>query len=266
MHVLYLDDSGSAKNANESHLVLGGISVYEAQANHFTLELDKLALSLNPSDPHAVEFHASEIFSGRQPPWSRLTKDERRASFREVLKVVAKSYDSARVFVCAVHKASFPNRDPMEMAFEDVCQRFDLYLKRLLATGDRQRGLIILDNSSYETSLQTMARDFRTLGTRFGVIRNLAETPVFIDSKASRLVQVADVVAYAVFRRYDASDTSYFDIISHRFDAEENRIHGLCHLHKNSDPCMCPACMSRRLCRPRALDMGSADVVAEPAE
>lgn len=118
-------------------------------------------------------------------------------------------------------------------------------------SGDRQRGLIILDESSYETSLQKMARDFRVLGTRFGVIRNLADTPVFIDSKASRLVQLADHVAYSVFRRYEASDTSYFDIIAHRFDSADNRMHGLCHRHSNVSICMCPACMSRRLASPR---------------
>jgi len=136
----------------------------------------------------------------------------------------------------------------MEIAFEELCGRFDLFLKRLHAAGDRQRGLIILDKSSYETSLQRLARDFRLLGTRFGVIRNLADTPVFIDSKASRLVQRADHVAYSVFRRYDALDTSYFDIIASRFDAVDGRLHGLSHPQPSTAlSCMCPACMSRRL-------------------
>ncbi|GAG28924.1 unnamed protein product, partial [marine sediment metagenome] len=31
MHLLYLDDSGSTGNPNEEYLVLGGVSVYEAQ-------------------------------------------------------------------------------------------------------------------------------------------------------------------------------------------------------------------------------------------
>ncbi len=250
MHILYLDDSGSAANKNEDYLVLGGLSIYEAQAHHFTIELDKLALTLNPTDPHSVEFHASDIFSGRAEPWKSLPKEERIGVIKEVLKILASSYDSARVFACAVRKADYPTRDPMEMAFEDLCSRFDMFLKRLHANGDRQRGLIILDESSYETSLQTLARNFRVMGTRFGVIRNLADTPVFIDSKASRLVQLADHVAYAVFRRYQAADTSYFDIIFHRFDSVDGRLHGLCHRHLQAINCMCPGCMSRRLAPP----------------
>jgi hypothetical protein len=138
----------------------------------------------------------------------------------------------------------------MEIAFEDLCSRFDLFLKRVHATGDRQRGLIILDKSSYETSLQNMAKNFRSFGTRWNVIRNLADTPVFIDSKASRLVQLADHIAYAVFRRYEVSDASYFDIIANRFDEEDGRIHGLVHLHKNIANCMCVACMSKKFSRP----------------
>lgn len=228
--------------------MLGGVSVFEAQANWFTRELDQLAESIHPADPQSVEFHASEVFSGRADPWRGLSKDERRGVIRSVLTVLRSSYNSARAFACAIHKPSYPNRDPMEMAFEDLCSRFDMYLSRLNSVGDRQRGLIILDTSSHETSLRSLARDFRSLGTRWGrVLRNIAETPMFVNSKASRLVQLADHVAYAVFRRYQASDTSYFDIITSKFDSEGGRVHGLSHLQTIDPGCMCPACMSRRL-------------------
>ncbi|MCY4353337.1 MAG: IS1595 family transposase [Truepera sp.] len=43
MHLLYLDDAGSASNSNEQYLVLGGVSVYEAQSHWITRELDRLA-------------------------------------------------------------------------------------------------------------------------------------------------------------------------------------------------------------------------------
>ena len=33
MHLLYLDDAGSAANKDESYLILGGVSVFEAQAD-----------------------------------------------------------------------------------------------------------------------------------------------------------------------------------------------------------------------------------------
>ena len=69
MHLLYLDDAGSANNATEEYLVLGGVSVYESQAQWITQELGSLAESIQPGDPYSVEFHASEIFSRRADPW-----------------------------------------------------------------------------------------------------------------------------------------------------------------------------------------------------
>jgi hypothetical protein len=92
-----------------------------------------------------------------------------------------------------------------------------------------------------------MARDFRILGTKWGGIHHLADTPFFVNSTASRVVQMADHIAYAVFRRYYAGDIQYFDIIAGKFDTADNVLHGLSHKQLIDPNCMCPACMSRRL-------------------
>ncbi len=259
MHLLYLDDSGSSRNISEDYLVLGGVSVYEAQCNWLTQELDKLAAGFNPTDPHGVEFHASAMFSAREEPWRSLAAQAGSREKAKVAKVQAilsvldvfgeGAYDSARAFACVVHKASYPGRDPMEVAFEDLCSRFSLYLARLRAQGDKQRGFMVLDRSADERNLQRMAVDFRTLGTRWGgVITALADTPVFVDSRASRMIQLADHVAYATFRRYEKNDAQYFDRIAHKFDSEGGIVHGLVHKEPRLyRTCMCPACVSRRV-------------------
>ncbi len=232
----------------EEYFVLGGISVYEAQVDYFTRELEGLAASISPSNPSAIEFHASEIFSRRKPPWDGMGKDDVQGVIKAVLKLIADSYDSTRLFACAIHKDSFLGEDPVERCFEDVCKRFDLFLNRRNSEGDRQRGLLILDRTTRETTLQGLSREFRSVGTRWGVVKHLADTPFFVDSRASRMIQVADLVAYAVFRRYNAADSQYFDLIASRFDSVENVVHGLAHLTKQRN-CMCPACLSRRMAR-----------------
>ena len=55
MHLICLDDAGSAGNLSEQYLVLSGVSVFEAQSYWMTQQLDKLAESIDPSDPHSVE-------------------------------------------------------------------------------------------------------------------------------------------------------------------------------------------------------------------
>ena len=250
MHLLYLDDSGSAGNKTEDYFVLGGLSVSEAQAHWFTQQLDSLAESIDAANPSNVEFHASDVFSRRTPPWKGMSREEAQGVIKAVLRILPKSYDTARAFACAVHKPSFQEgEDPVESAFEDLCSRFDRYLSRLHGQGERQRGLLILDKTTHETSLQRLAREFRRLGTQWGTIRNLVDIPFFVDSKASRLTQLADHIAYAVFRRYNASDTQYFDIIAPRFDSAEGVIHGLAYKVAANTDCVCPACLSRRLAR-----------------
>jgi hypothetical protein len=246
MYILYLDDSGSAPNPKERNLVLGGISVYERHTYWFTQRLDEIALKIDPVDPGSVEFHASEIFSGRIPPWDKFkVKEERIQIIKDVLTVVKDSYKQNVAFACVIHKTSYPERDPMEMAFEDLCSRFNLHLGRLYKDSkDQHKGMIVLDESTHETSLQKMATDFRSFGTRWGTVRNLAEVPLFTNSRSSRLVQIADHIAYAVFRRYEAGDTSYLDIIMSKFDFTDGIIHGLAHKTTAVD-CMCSSCLSR---------------------
>ncbi len=246
MHLLYLDDSGSTVDASQSYFVLAGISVYERQTYFISQKLDDIAARIIAGDPKDIEFHASVMYHGKKPPWRGMSKLDRRNVIKEVLQVLRDSHKSTRAFACAVRKASFPRADSSLLAFEELCNRFDLRLKRLHDSGDTQRGLIILDRSSDERTIQRLADSFRETGTRWRIIRNLADVPLFVDSEASRLIQLADHIAYAVYRRYESGDTSFFDIIASKFDRDEGVLHGLVHKQPFDPHCMCPACMSRR--------------------
>jgi hypothetical protein len=250
MYLLYLDDSGSTENQDEEYLVLGGMAVFERQVHWLTRRLDNLATSLFPQiPPQNVEFHASEIFSGRELPWDSLrNKTERIGIMRQVLGVLAEAHDSVKAFAVAVHKRSFPTHEPMELAFENICSRFDLHLKRIYRQypDRRHTGLVIFDKGSHETTLQSLALEYRARGTQWGVLHSLPEVPLFVDSSACRLIQLADHIAYAVFRRYNSGDSSYLDPILGRFDVDRGVLHGLVHKHNLQQACFCPACMSRR--------------------
>ena len=251
MHLLYLDDSGSVQNANEAYLVLAGVSIYETQGYYLNNQLDELAQSIDAHHHRDIEFHASEIYARRKHPWDKMDRDEAKGVIKAVLKIAANSSNTTSLFGCAIHKKSHNDVDQLSLAFEDLCQRFDYYMKKYNSEGERQKGLLILDKSSYETTLQKLAQNFREIGTQWGSIRHIADTPFFVDSKASRIIQLADHVAYAIYRRYSEGDTQYFDIIANKFHSSDNVIHGLAHKQKIDKSCMCPACYSRRLDKER---------------
>lgn len=249
MYLLYLDDSGSPPNPNEDYFVLGGLSVPENSVRWLSGEIEAIAEEIDPDNPRSVEFHAAEIFSGKLDVWKGMKKEERIRTIKKVLGVLdAASPKSIAVFACAVHKNSTPG-DPVQIAFEQLSSRFDIYVRRQnTERGERQKGMIILDKSSYETSLQNLADQFRKDGTRWGNrLTTLSEVPLFVDSKASRIIQLTDHIAYAVFRRYNASDSVYFDCLESHFDWSDGVMHGLVHWQRYRRNCMCPACVTRKL-------------------
>jgi hypothetical protein len=247
MYLLYLDDSGSPENKSEDYFVLGGVCVPERSINWLTTRLDDFAKEINSEDPSQIEFHASEIFSGRRLPWSDYDRNGRKDLLKRTLKTLEDSNSDTVVFACAVHKASNLNIDPMEIAFEDLCSRFDLYLNRVYRdTKVSHKGIIVCDENVYQKSLQKLSREFRQGGTRWRNIRNIREVPFFVDSKMSRLIQLADHIAYSVFRRYNAGDLTYFNCIEGQFDKDGDIIHGLSNKQNYNPNCTCPACMSRK--------------------
>lgn len=226
MYLLYVDESGTTHDPEQQYFVLAGFCVFERQGYWIANELDKIASRFDPADQAAVELHGSPMFVGRGR-WRSHPKDDRHLAIEDALTVFLQSHPSNRLFASVIKKSAVSPRDPVEAAFEQLASRFDKYLMRLHRNGDTQRGIIIFDKSTYETTIQSLATDFRTVGYTWGVIRNFSEVPLFLDSKASRLIQLADLVAYAVFRYFEKGDNRYFSIIEPRFDSEGGIVHGL---------------------------------------
>lgn len=225
MYLLYADESGSVGDPKQQYFVLAGFCVFERQGYWIAKELDNIAARFNPADPASVELHGNPMHSGKGI-FRRFPKADRIAAIEDALKIFLGSHPSNRLFACVVKKAIVSPADPVEFAFEQLASRFDHYLARLHKHGDSQRGIILFDKSTYETTLQSLATDFRTIGHNWGIIRNFSEVPLFLDSKASRLIQLADLVAYAIFRKFESNDDQYFSIIKNRFDAEGGIVHG----------------------------------------
>ncbi|MCY4034110.1 MAG: DUF3800 domain-containing protein [Hyphomicrobiales bacterium] len=245
MYLLYLDDSGSVSNPAESYFILAGVAIHEHIPHKYEKAMDDIIASVWPGNPRSIEFRGSDIFNGRKR-WRSVEKDVRIHAYEQTLNIL-EGFDSeqARLFGAVIHKAAPSLRDPMEYAFEQLCSRFDQFLRRLYKSGEDQQGLIILDNSTYETHLQNLAINFRNTGHTWGRLLRLAEVPLFVDSKATRLIQFADLVAYALRQYYERKDPRYFDLISHKFDNVGGIVHGLIHHVPSNQSCDCPSCIRR---------------------
>lgn len=259
MHLLYLDDSGSVKNKNDKYIILSGLSVFEQTPFFLSTRIDAALKIHFPEidNIHEVEIHGTEIFSGRGIWRKKRNKADRIKIIKEMLELITSEVGTIRIFGAAIHKAALAGSDkpidPMEAAFEQICSRFDKYLMRMYRQNlnsnpskkQGQRGLIIFDKSSYETSIQSLAREFREKGHRWGVVRNISDVPMFVDSKATRMIQCADLIAYALRRYYENGDSNFIDILKGRFDHEGGVIHGLYHYKPFDEQCLCMTCKQK---------------------
>jgi hypothetical protein len=231
MHLLYLDESGSVPDKAQQYFVLAGVSVSETRTHWIEQELNKIALNFSPN-PYEIELHGSPMRSGRDG-WKRYPLDVRLQAITNSLLagVFNQRPGCVRVFGVVVKKSQLIGVDPVEYAFEQLVQMFDLFLgrtNRKLNPNQRQtRGIMIFDKSTTENRIQALAREFKHSGHTYGKTRNYAEVPVFLDSKASRLIQLADLVAFSIFRKFEYDDSSFYDLISPSFDREGSVIHGL---------------------------------------
>lgn len=247
MYVLYLDESGTDSDA--SYFVLAGLAVFEREIYWYAQDVDAVQQKYLPDIDYPVEFHASPLRhrdSNKIPePFNRLPLEERRQLVNDIYQIIRNR--KGILFGVAIEKAWCTREEPYERAFEDLTSRFDLYLRRINITAgeNEQRGLIAVAESSYRRNLEILGERFRGGTTRWGQIRSLADVPFFLPAKNTRLLQLADFCANAIFGRYNSGLTRDFDIIAPRFDREQGRIHGLDHLTKDHD-CQCMACLARQ--------------------
>ena len=245
MHLLYLDDAGSVTDSSQKHFILAGIALFERQTHWLQVELDNLVNTLGHPDPDQLELHGNQILAGRNW-WRRKPKALRRDVISDGLASSQKLLGEWRLFGAVIDKQALSPKDPIEYAFEQLCSRFDQFLRRLHLNGDSQRGLIILDKAAkaqQEMRLQTLASEFKSVGHTWGVTRNLADVPLFVDSRATRIIQYADLVAYAMWRKFEKGDDEFFDVIAGDFDREGGVVHGLHHFRNPAEACYCPGCM-----------------------
>ena len=237
MYLLYVDESGDGGTnpGSSRHLVLGGVAIHEGQWKKFTGLLDSVQQSYFPQAPGPVEFHASEIRAGRGA-FRDVVKTQRSALMSDIYSIISASPGRRLVlFAAVVEKAAFLAKysgrvDPYEGAFEGLCTMFNLFLGGVQKRQRQvQRGVVVFDEArpSLTRQLRALVAKFHAGGGQWSSMTNLVETAFFFDSRASRIMQLADFTAYAVYRWYEFGDAQYIGAVYHKLDHDRSRIHGL---------------------------------------
>ncbi len=223
-----MDDSGSVTDSKCNHCVLAGFTVYETKPYWIEQALNGIIAKYLPLHPD-VELHGSPMRSGHKE-WRGISQNIRENIIMEVLRLIA-SDRNIRLFASVIAKSATSNTDISGDLFTQVASRFDMFLGRVYNKQNKknpQRGIAIFDKSTSELTIQRLSHVFTATGHQWGKrLNNFAEVPLFLDSKMSRSIQMADLIAYSIFRHFEYKDSKYFSVIQNCFDTDGKAIHGL---------------------------------------
>ena len=224
MHLLYADDSGVVSDPNTKHSVLAGFATFESQTYWIQKAIDSIMEKhLGRTD---IELHASPIRSGKGF-WRSIPKATRESILTDCLSYIKANYPRQFILFGAI--VNNKHECVSEELFSQLTSRFDKFLKRkFIKHNESARGLCIFDKTKMENQYQNWSRIYQTLGNRWNEkLNNFAEVPLFLDSSISRSIQLADLIAFSLYRNFEHSDDTYYSIIKDCFDKEKNQIHGL---------------------------------------
>lgn len=178
-----------------------------------------------------------------------LTINERKKLIEAIAKCIS-GWGFARLFAECVDKIHFDptrtKRSVDEQSFEQVVSRFEHYLRINAQTHPTtSSGLLIHDNNTTVAKKHTdLMKRFHKAGTLWTSVQNIIETPLFVDSQLTSMVQVADLCSYSLRRYLENQETALFDLIFRRADRKNGVVVGIRHF---SDPnCNCNICTSHK--------------------
>lgn len=213
----------------------------------------------------------SEVTRKRNEHMLRLQQSGRRNAYRQVRKNYKKTeayihlshaervtlvqnvadaignWGFARLFAECIDKLHFdPSRNQRsiaEQAFEQIISRFERYLSNISNDGPKQFGIVVHDNNQTVAHRHTeLMRAFHDQGTLWTTVSHIIETPMFVDSRLTRMVQAADLCSYALRRFVENGETDLFNRVFPRADRAGSQTVGVRHF---TDPtCSCHICRS----------------------
>jgi len=179
-----------------------------------------------------------------------LTFEERTSFITEVATALS-NWEDARLFAECIDKANFDVQKSRysvdEQAFEQVVSRFEKFLQNMSISKRRSFGILIHDNNETEArKLTDLMKRFHRTGTFWVKLKNTIETPLFVDSELTSMVQLADLCAYALRRYLENNENELFDLVFKIGDRDRNgRCVGIRH-YNGKDSCSCLICNNHR--------------------
>jgi uncharacterized protein DUF3800 len=244
MYLLYADESGDLSDPSSDVLVIGGIAVHEDAVRPLAGAInERMNRFVGKDFAKRTELHAAQMRTGSRE-WNGISERKRHGLGSSLMRLVHKwehdpTQTKVQPFVIVMDRGH--SQSPLETAYGELLYLFDEFLRDGRKRGLPHNGVLVADRSKYEKTLHAWvetARERRPAARRPRPrLHALVETPFFVDSKTTRLMQLADLVAHSFYRAYNAEDWAWAKILVAGV-LDPTRL-----VHFTSDRnCTCPAC------------------------
>lgn len=217
--------------------------IYEVQ-KYRTSEL--LRLQTSPTPQKTKQYHRTKKNYRLTKEYIHLTLKERRQFVFEIAKMIG-GWSFCRLFAESIDKIHFnpaiAKSSIDEQAFEQLVSRFEQYLKFQKPV---ECGLIIHDNNDTVKKKHTdLMKKFHQTGTFWTTIHNIIETPLFVDSQLTSMIQLADVCSYSIRRYLEKGETDLFNEVFKVADKlKSGKVVGIRHFTAHT--CTCIICKAHK--------------------
>lgn len=234
MHILFIDESGGLTPPNKEgprYFVLGGLIVPEEIWPKLAADLKRIKAYYHV----AGEIKWRYFIAGNNKVTNSLVhlSPEQRDMMRLELFSAMEKYKGLRIIsvVSDVQKAysdiHIKNEDGLyHRAYKVLTERFQYFLQDMERTsGQKINGLIVCDNRNSREDKRLQQFHQRLVNgskTNFSSYENIIEGLFIAPSHFSVGIQFADLVAGAIYRKMEANDERFFDIIKPIIRKSEN--------------------------------------------
>jgi hypothetical protein len=216
MFLSYIDASGRPYG-DEENFVLATIISNEEDWQKIDNGVKLIKLKHFPSLPDEdIEFHAKDMVNHKglfkQLPWNYIY-----SIIDDIFDLISQTDIELRIIGVLIDKKRLRRSIDIEIwAYRLLFERINKFLERkntlLMSKQHPPQYCIMIMDSEGETKDRKLRKRLLTIlrhGTLYSQLQYLIEDPLFTDSKWRNLLQLVDVVAYCIRKKYRANTTSF---------------------------------------------------------
>ncbi len=247
MHLLFIDESGSLspfdKCGSDDKFVLGGVIISED--TWFIVNAELKAIKKKYKVSGEIKWRYFYSHKDKETPLSHLSDNEKESLRSDIYSVICRHKSNRIISVTADVKLCYSrdhinNEDDLYWyAYKRITERFQYYLQDLSReAGAKMNGIVVCDHRERRQDSRLQTLHYKMMHGEVYYTSNFAnilEGVFIVPSHFSTGIQLADMVAGAIYRWFAKDDERFFNQIAERIRTGRNgkmEGYGIVKLHK----------------------------------